>query len=192
MKSTDELKREHEGVKRMLRVLGAVASKVEAGSPVPHTDLDSITEFLSVFVDKCHHAKEEECLFPALEAAGIPREGGPIGVMLSEHAQGRAFIAKLKGAVAGYKSQKTDAPGPKSGPVPGNLASAARGYIDLLTRHIEKENEGLFPMADMRLSPADDARLVAAFEAIERDRIGPGKHEEFHRMIKRLEKDYLG
>jgi hemerythrin-like domain-containing protein len=184
MKSTDELKREHEGVKRMLRVLGAVASKVEAGSPVPHADLDSITEFLSVFVDKCHHAKEEECLFPALEAAGIPREGGPIGVMLSEHAQGRVFIAKLKSAVAGYKSQKTDAP--------GNMAFAARGYIDLLTRHIEKENEVLFPMADMRLSPADDARLVAAFEVIERDRIGQGKHEEFHRMIKRMEKDYLG
>jgi hemerythrin-like domain-containing protein len=34
-------------------------------------------EFLTVFVDKCHHGKEEEFLFPALEAAGIAREGGP-------------------------------------------------------------------------------------------------------------------
>jgi hemerythrin-like domain-containing protein len=183
MKATDELKREHEGVKVMLRILGAVASKVEAGSPVPPKDLDSIVEFLSVFVDKCHHAKEEDGLFPALEAAGVPREGGPIGVMLSEHAEGRGFIAKLKGAVAGGRSGQADAP--------ANLAAAARGYIDLLTRHIGKENEVLFPMADLRLTPADDARLLAAFEAIERDRIGAGKHEEFHRMLKRMATAYL-
>jgi hemerythrin-like domain-containing protein len=34
-------------------------------------------EFLSVFADTCHHGKEEDFLFPGLEAAGIPNEGGP-------------------------------------------------------------------------------------------------------------------
>lgn len=143
-----------------------------------------MVEFLSVFVDTCHHAKEEDGLFPALEAAGVPREGGPIAVCLSEHAAGRGTIAKLKSAAAGCRSGEAAAP--------ADLASAARAYIDHLARHIGKENDVLFPMADVRLGPADDARLPAAFEAIERDRIGPGRHEQFNRLLKRLAKDYLG
>ena len=61
-------------------------------------------DFLSIFVDKCHHGKEEEFLFPALEAKGVKREGGPIGVMLHEHEQGRGLVAMLRNAVADYTS----------------------------------------------------------------------------------------
>jgi len=41
--------------------------------------------FLEVFVDKCHHGEEEKVLFPAMEEAGIPRQGVPIGVMIYEY-----------------------------------------------------------------------------------------------------------
>jgi hemerythrin-like domain-containing protein len=34
--------------------------------------------FLKEFADRCHHGKEEDFLFPALEKAGIKKEGGPI------------------------------------------------------------------------------------------------------------------
>lgn len=183
MKATDQLKTEHEGIKLMLRILEAAAQRVEAGKPVPHEDLDSMAEFLSVFADKCHHGKEEDHLFPALEAAGVPRDGGPLGVMLHEHTTGRGFIAGLKEAIAGLKSNRTDAP--------ALLASNARQYIELLTQHIEKENTVLFMIADARLPEEEDARLVEAFEELERERIGPGKHEEFHKLLARLEKTYL-
>ena len=88
MKATDELRKEHQGIELMLRVLQAVAEKFKRGERVNTEHLDGILEFLSIFVDKCHHGKEEEFLFPALEAAGVRREDGPIGVMLSEHEQG--------------------------------------------------------------------------------------------------------
>jgi hemerythrin-like domain-containing protein len=32
--------------------------------------------FFDEFVDKCHHAKEEQSLFPLIEIKGIPKEGG--------------------------------------------------------------------------------------------------------------------
>jgi len=183
MKATEELRNEHEGIKLMLRVLGAVAKEIEAGKPVPPADLDSIAEFLSVFADRCHHGKEEDHLFPSLEAAGVPRQGGPIGVMLDQHAKGRTFIADLKAGIAGLEA--------KRGGAAEKFVSAARGYIALLTQHIEKENNVLFPMAARVLGEAEDARLVEAFGELERERIGPGKHEEFHEMLERLSRAYL-
>jgi hemerythrin-like domain-containing protein len=34
-------------------------------------DIEGIIGFLKVFPDKCHHGKEEDFLFPALEKVGI-------------------------------------------------------------------------------------------------------------------------
>jgi len=183
MKATDELKMEHQGIELMLRVLQAVAGKFERGEPVSSEHLRGILEFLTIFVDKCHHGKEEEFLFPALEAAGVPGNGGPIGVMLSEHEQGRKLVARLKEVAARYTSgDKAAAPG---------VPPIIHEYVALLTQHIAKENTVLFPMADARLDPHQDTALFEAFEKLERERIGAGKHEEFHALLERLRNEFL-
>jgi hemerythrin-like domain-containing protein len=183
MKATEELKREHEGIALMLRVLQTVADRIGHGEPVNTEHLDGILEFLSIFIDKCHHGKEEEFLFPALEVAGVRREGGPIGVMLSEHEQGRRLVARLKDALTSYKSG-----------APANATSAQsiiNDYVALLTQHIAKENTVLFPMADAKLNPNKDTELSDAFEQLERERIGVGKHDEFHALLDQLKDTYL-
>ena len=183
MKATDELKNEHQGIELMLRVLKAIARKFGQGEPIDKAQLDDIIEFLAVFVDKCHHGKEEEFLFPALEAAGVQRDGGPIGVMLSEHEQGRKLVAEIKGAVARYTSGgKSAAP---------DSQTAIADYVALLTQHIVKENTVLFPMADAKLTPKQDDELFEAFEKLERDRIGEGTHEAFHALLDQLQDQYL-
>jgi hemerythrin-like domain-containing protein len=68
---------------------------------------------------------------------------------------------------------------------------ATRDYCALLTNHIQKENHLLFPMAEGRIGKDADARLLAAFEALELQRIGPGKDEAFHKTLARLEQAYL-
>jgi len=183
MKAIAELKKEHEGIELMLRVLQAVADKLKSGERISTEHLDAILEFMSVFVDKCHHGKEEEFLFPALEATGVPREGGPIGVMLNEHEQGRKLVAIFKDAVADYKSEKNvNAP---------SLQWIIKDYIALLTQHISKENTVLFPMADAKLGSKKDIELFESFEQLERVRIGIGKHDEFHVLLDQLQKTYL-
>ena len=82
MTPTEQLKEEHGGVKVMLGILGKICDRMESGKPVPVQHLEQILEFLMVFVDICHHGKEEEHLFPALKASGVPVEGGSIGRML--------------------------------------------------------------------------------------------------------------
>jgi hemerythrin-like domain-containing protein len=184
MKATEELKNEHEGIQLMLRVLDAVSKKMELGEKIQNDHLDSMLEFFSVFVDKCHHGKEEDFLFPAMEKAGVIRENGPIEVMFNEHDMGRSLMSRISDAVTQYKSGSTSQS--------DEFGSASTEYVALLTRHIDKENNILFPMADMRLTPQEDQKLMEAFEKLEQDRIGPGKHEEFHHLLNRLELQYLG
>jgi hemerythrin-like domain-containing protein len=183
MKPTEDLKKEHESIKLMLRILEEVSKKLEAGEKVDAGHLDSILEFILVFADKCHHGKEEGLLFPAMEKAGIPGQRGPIGVMLYEHKQGRDFVKAMREAVAKYK---------KGGKRAGReVAKNARNYASLLSQHIEKEDNILYPMADGRLSAAAQEDLKKGFEKIEKEVIGPGRHEEFHRLLHRLKEEYL-
>jgi hemerythrin-like domain-containing protein len=183
MKPTEDLKKEHEAIKLMLRILEEVSKRLEAGEKVNAEHLDSILEFIQVFAYKCHHGKEEGLLFPAMEKAGIPREHGPIGAMLYEHKEGRNFGKGMNEAVAEYKKGRK-----KDG---REVAKNARNYADLLSKHIEKEDNILYPMADGRLSAAAQEDLEKGFEKIEKEVIGPGRHEEFHRVLHRLNEEYL-
>jgi len=99
MTPAEQLKEEHQGILLMLRILEKVAAKLEAEEKVERNHLERIVEFFRVFADKCHHGKEEDLLFPAMEKAGVPKEGGPIGVMLAEHQQGRGHIRGMAEAL---------------------------------------------------------------------------------------------
>ena len=187
MKPTEVLKEEHHGVKLSLRVLGKLCEKMTAeGSEdalAAEHDLVRLIEFFRVFVDKCHHAKEEEILFPALLAAGLPKQGGPVQVMLHEHELGRKMVSNMDSALTNFRLDKQQA-------LP-ELKEAAKSYIQLLTDHIDKEDNVLYPFADANLSAAIQADMVAAFEDIETERIGQGRHEQFHEMLHEFHKKYL-
>ena len=187
MKPTEVLKEEHHGVKLSLRALGKLCEKMAAVGPndasAAEHDLARLIEFFRVFVDKCHHAKEEEILFPALLAAGLPKQGGPVQVMLNEHELGRKMVSNMDVALTNFRRDKQQA-------LP-ELKEAAESYIQLLTDHIAKEDNVLYPFADANLSDAIQADMVAAFEDIETERIGQGRHEQFHEMLHEFHKKYL-
>jgi hemerythrin-like domain-containing protein len=183
MKPTDELMQEHEAIKLMLKILERAGQMLEAGEKVDAADLDGMLELIRVFADKCHHHKEEDLLFPALQRVGIPKEQGPIGVMLMEHESGRNYVRGMAEGIEQYKIGDTDAY--------KQIAANARNYIKLLSEHIYKEDNVLYPMADARLSEKDQETLHDEFSRVEKEVVGRGKHEEFHRLLDRLQKIYL-
>jgi hemerythrin-like domain-containing protein len=184
MKAIQDLRMEHDAVRLTLRVLERIAQQIEQkGTPDDPQHLDQLLEFFTVFVDKCHHGKEEELLFPALEQAGVARDRGPIGVMLREHELGRECVQKMKAAAA-----RLGAGEPRAAT---DFNRSARDYITLLNQHIDKENNVLFPMAERQLSEATLDGLSKGFDRIEEQKIGLGKHEAFHKMIDQLESAYL-
>lgn len=184
MKAIQDLRMEHDAVRLTLKVLDRIAQRIERqGSLDNPQHVDQLLEFFTIFVDKCHHGKEEELLFPALERVGVARDNGPIGVMLREHELGRKCVQKMKAASPGIKAGEPLAA--------KNFVSVAHDYISLLNQHIDKENNVLFPMAERQLSEATLTELSNGFDRIEEQKIGVGKHEEFHKMIDQLESAYL-
>ena len=182
MKATEQLKKDHEAVTTMLKILDSVRQKLEAGENVPTEDMEAMLDFLRTFVDKCHHGKEENHLFPKLVEIGIPNEGGPIGVMLADHVEGRSYIKGFADGLALFKT--------------GNAAGKEQiiinieRYSELLTNHIFKENNILFKMADMHLADSDQKILLEKFDEVEENIVGKGKHEEYHRLLERFSEKY--
>jgi hemerythrin-like domain-containing protein len=57
---------------------------------------------------------------------------------------------------------------------------------------VEQEDNILFPLAERLLPEAKKAELSRGFETIEIEKIGAGRHEEFHKMLDQLEHVVLG
>lgn len=179
MRASEVLKSEHRGIERMLKVLEREAVRLESGEQANVETIDQGIDFLRNFADQCHHRKEEKELFPAMRKAGVPVEGGPIGVMLEDHEHGRAYIRGMAESLNAYKGG--DEAAAKS------LAENIRGYTELLRSHIWKEDNVLFAMADKVLPDSIQAELVASFDRIEAEEMGPGVHERYHEMLDELD-----
>ena len=182
MTATEILRAEHEGIQAMLEVLGKMIEDAEAGTLDP-AEAERALAFFRQFADRCHHGKEEKELFPALEAAGVPRAGGPIGAMLAEHELGRAAVQAMASALVSLA--RGESAGAKA------FTVAAGEYRAILGGHIAKENGVLFPLADRVLPPEAQERLSGAFDRIEAEEMGAGTHERYHAMIDEMAARYL-
>lgn len=180
---TIDLRSEHEGVLLMLDILGAMEDRFEYGQPVPPEDMREALDFLSTFVDRCHHHKEEQLLFPAVREARLPDSGRILRRLMDEHRIGREYVGAIADGI-----DRLDAGDIAAGRV---IAEDLHGYAALLRDHIAFENDVLFPLAEQGLDPAEQQRLVGGYERVERDEIGEGRHEAFHEMLGRMRADYL-
>lgn len=175
-KATQDLRHEHQSVLYVLQLLDRM---IPSHSHDPAKQLHHYHEvvyFLKIFVDQCHHGKEENHLFKELVDKGIANEGGPIGVMLIEHSQGRALLAEMESALENERLE--------------TFEHAAVRYRDLLRMHIEKENNVLFMQADRVLDEESQELLFEQFELHEELIIGHGVHEQLHAMIDRWAEEF--
>ncbi len=182
MKATEILSGEHRVIEQVLSCLEKIAQDCTARGRLDREPAEQAVEFFRNFADRCHHGKEETCLFPALEACGMPREGGPTGVMLHEHDQGRAHVRGMAEAIPAAASGQQEAT--------ARFVRHAQGYVALLREHIQKEDHCLFAMADQTLTAADQQKLLDAFAHVEHEHMGAGVHEKFQHVADELADRY--
>lgn len=168
-KATQDLLKEHDAILYVLQILDKMMISRNKKEEEMLGYYDEVVYFLKTFVDKCHHGKEENYLFHELVNKSIANEGGPIGVMLQEHEQGRSYITQMSSCLAAKDIF--------------GFNDAAGLYRDLLRRHIEKENKVLFKIADEVLDEQEQLFLFQEFEQFEENVIGHGIHEKLHSMI---------
>ncbi|HEV8722483.1 MAG TPA: hemerythrin domain-containing protein [Candidatus Binatia bacterium] len=175
-KPTEILSDEHRVIERVLSGLEQLTKLPIAGS-LEHWR--KALDFFRHFADQCHHFKEERVLFPVLEEHGIPREGGPIGMMLQEHEEARAHVRSMAAAIEQIATGNAALAEP--------LVSHARAYLILLREHIQKEDDILFRMADEVIPQDEQRQLLRRFEEHEAEEMGAGAHEKYLKIAEELE-----
>ena len=156
MHPTDVLSQEHRIIESKLDEL---EQQLDGAGPFPRRYFDEALDFFRNFADGCHHAKEENLLFPRMKERGVPERGGPIGVMLAEHDEGRAYLKAVR--------ENLDAAGRGDAEARRLVHVNAAAYIEMLRHHIRKEDNILFRMARVVLQPDDVAELQKEFAAVE-------------------------
>lgn len=140
------------------KVIDALETLWRDRAPEPATVARALRYF-NEFADACHNQKEEQHLFPRLQAAGIPAQGGPLAVMLAEHERSQELLALFTALgrrfVAGDATAGTE------------LVEVFLEYGALLKTHYWKENDILYPMGRRMLPPPEGAAIVAGIEALE-------------------------
>lgn len=175
---SDVLRAEHQVILRVIEVLRGLVERSRRDGAFQRDALAPCVEFFRFFADACHHAKEEDLFFPVLEARGIPRENGPIGMMLYEHQIARALTKEM--------GQALDALDADGEPAKLRFQQAAARYIELLTNHIFKEDNVLFNMGDEVMDGADRTTLCTRFCEANCKSFGGKKREQLERMADEL------
>jgi hemerythrin-like domain-containing protein len=178
MKATEILMEEHRVIERVLDSIEKGVEKIKNGQQIDPQFFIDVTEFVRGFADGCHHHKEEGVLFKSMESHGVPAAGGPIGVMLAEHEQGRQFIRGLRAATEKWAGGDQNAK--------AQVIQNALGYTALLRMHIQKEDTILFPMADRAIPKTEYDLVEQGFEQVEHEETGEGVHEKYLALADKL------
>ena len=181
MDATRTLMEEHEVIKRVLVSLEAEAQRLNRNEPVRPGFFTDSAAFIKGFADGCHHRKEEGVLFVAMVDAGLPRQVGPIAMLMAEHEQGRVYTRGMREA-----ADRLEAGDPAARDA---VVHNALGYVALLRQHIAKENGVLFPMADEMIPLKKQDAVAVDFERVEHEETGEGVHGKYLALAEALERE---
>jgi hemerythrin-like domain-containing protein len=153
---TQVMVQEHQLILRMIALVEANTQLLAEGRFDDYQFYLDAVDFIRNYADRFHHAKEEDTLFTALIANGMPAKSSPIEAMLIEHDQGRAFVKALEeGARRALEGAADQA---------AVIVENARGYAELLRGHIQKEDAILYPLAERILPEAVRPDMLRAYQ----------------------------
>jgi len=178
--STASLRRDHELIEKVIKAMEATIQLLENEKQIPDSILFPVIDFSKNFTDVCHHSKEENALFPALEQAGMPRNMGPIAMMLIDHERSREIGRQMEQSAKEYLESGNST----------NLINDMKQYTEHITEHLWKENNKLFLMAEARLQYVSE-KVDNQLNNIEKSKLKEtGKtREHFEQLVENLTED---
>lgn len=183
MNCIDLLVYEHTNIKKVLKVVRKICFELTKGMEVPYDDFAQVIDFVRNYADKYHHGKEEDMLFIEMnnELLGLIGEG-PIQGMLIEHNFGRGFMVDLELALKEHKDGNEE--------VIVDIIGNAMGYANLLTKHINKEDNMIYKYATANLKKETLERLDTEFEDFEACEDNTKTREKYVKLAEQLEAKY--
>ncbi|MEW5910026.1 MAG: hemerythrin domain-containing protein [Thermodesulfobacteriota bacterium] len=150
---------EHVWIKRWIALIPELVRRLDLESRDGREIILAGLDMIRSYADKLHHAKEEDILFKYFdETADI------IKVMLEDHQKARSLVRAMMEAL--------DKPDKDA------IGTHLLAYRELLSEHIRKEDEILYPWMDSRLSMHQVGELFSKF-ADSQMGFSPEKYQTF-------------
>ena len=183
MNYIDTMVFEHANIKRMLMVVRAFCYKLYNKEYVDFADVDQMIDFIKNYADKHHHGKEELKLFnKKVQHLGPAAQKLVTNGMLVEHDMGRFYIQQLQEAVKDYQSGNKEA-------VLDIIANSI-SYTHLLDRHIQKENDIVYPFAQKNFNKEISDEIQKECEEFEENANQQGFQDKYILLLEQLENKY--
>lgn len=167
---------EHQNLWRIATTIDLVADEMVAGSQVDPAFFSSIFDYIEHFMDACHHAKEDDYLFPVLRQRS-PEAAVVLDRLQAEHRNGPAVLKSLREQLAATAAGQL-----------GNaeFSAALRTYTQSLKNHIRTEEKDAMPLARRALTTEDWATIDRAFLDNEDPLFGETAKIEFRELFHRV------
>ncbi|HEX6733566.1 MAG TPA: ATP-binding cassette domain-containing protein [Azonexus sp.] len=176
MEALRVISEDHRNLWRIAATLDLVADELTEGGKVDPAFFNSVFDYIEQFMDGCHHAKEDDYLFPVLRARS-PEAAAVLDRLQAEHRNGpeilKSLRVKLAATVAGTAER-------------GDFAEALRTYTQSLKSHIGTEEKDAMPLARECLSADDWASIDRAFLDSEDPLFGEKAKAEFRELYHRI------
>ena len=176
MESLRIITEEHQNLWRIATTLDMVADEIDAGGKVEHPFFTSVFDYIEQFMDRAHHAKEDEFLFRLLrerstEAAAV------LDRLQAEHRNGPENLKDLRAKLA------ATAGGGEANPA---FTAALRNYTGAIKSHIRSEEKDAMPLAREVLTADDWAEIDRAFLDNDDPLFGGKARAEFRELFHRI------
>jgi hemerythrin-like domain-containing protein len=143
-----QLVEEHKWIKRLLAVLPAITEDIERSGRFDAELMRNSLDFIRGYADRFHHLKEEDILFDFAD-----KDEEIIKVIYQDHDAARGYVRAAAEAIGAGDAEA--------------LCSNLRSYRELLTEHIAKEDDVLYPYLDRNLSTSKVGELFRRFAEAE-------------------------
>ncbi len=157
---------EHITINKMIEFLSFLSSNPQKIQP---QFIEKIIDFFSIYVDKCHHGKEEKILFQKLKSKNLSKEDKTLmNELIEEHKLGRKLVLEL----IENKSSK-------------DFEKIKKIFIKMATLyipHIEKENIRFFTPAFNYFSADEKDKILQDFFDLDKNII----HEKYLMVVEEL------
>ncbi len=155
MSATNQLRADHDQVRRLEKIVGKCADELYKGTKIPFSDLTKITIVISEFVDTIHHSREEDSYFPCVASYDSLKE--EIRKFMIEHEFGRNIARQISHHLKRWKAGEN-----AREPVSRYL----RTYGIFLNDHLNKENK-FFDEAEAEvLSKEEETEMYEQYRSV--------------------------
>jgi hemerythrin-like domain-containing protein len=162
---------EHVLIKRLLALIPHIVEYVQTSVKVDKDLVLRCVDFIRTYADKYHHMKEEDILFKYVD-----NKAEIIQIMYKDHDTGRDHIRQVvEGAETGNKAQ---------------IKEHLLAYRELLTQHIKKEDEILYPWIDRQLSVTQVGEMFRTCNEADTS-VGDELPKKYEKFIIELEEKFL-